>query len=80
MERGKPCDGCGGPRDVLVVEGIEGGADQEEDQAHGSRHHPVDDQGALGRAEKLGTLLNYWNNFDGLPSKGGAWVVPIRYP
>ena len=23
--------------------------------------------------------MNYWNNFDGLPSKGNTWVAPIRY-
>ena len=52
MERGKTCGGCGGSRDFLVVKGVEGGAHQEEDQAYGSRHHPVDDQGALGRARR----------------------------
>ncbi len=33
-----------------------------------------------GFRKQLGTLLNYWNNFDWLPSKGDAWVGPIRYP
>ena len=52
MERGKPCSGCRGPRDVLVVEGKQGGAHQEKNQAHGPRHHPVDHQGALGRSRR----------------------------